>query len=76
MIHVDHAFVSLASHDGRSSVRALSASINGEGKVYEYQCAHAGPEATIMSLNNHVQGKRMRFKEEHMCFSIESNIDL
>lgn len=76
MIHVDHAFVSMASHDGRSSVRALSASINGEGKVYEYQCAHAGPEATIMSLNNHVQGKRMRFKEEHMCFSIESNIDL
>lgn len=76
MIHDDHAFVSLASHDGRSSVRALSASINGEGKVYEYQCAHAGPEATIMSLNNHVQGKRMRFKEEHMCFSIESNIDL
>jgi hypothetical protein len=66
----------MASHDGRSSVRALSASINGEGKVYEYQCAHAGPEATIMSLNNHVQGKRMRFKEEHMCFSIESNIDL
>jgi hypothetical protein len=26
------------------ALRALSASINGKGKVYEHQCAHAGPE--------------------------------
>ncbi|KAJ6718995.1 hypothetical protein OIU79_006790 [Salix purpurea] len=40
---------------GRSSLlpalRALSASADGKGKVYEHQRAHAGPETTIMSID-------------------------
>lgn len=47
--------VSLASREGRSSLlpalRALSASADGKGKVYEHQRAHAGPETTIMSID-------------------------